>query len=528
MTRIFILTAEPSNFVPISFEKEAEALGHEAIIVDITRTVLTERTTKGEARSSIMFYPQPPEPKEGEEPKEVKPIPIDAPCVVISRLNEYGLEYKLGVFGRLRDHGAVMLNTPESMALCNDKLSSQVVLNSAGFRTPYSVAIGSVDLLEGTIEQVEADKMLNFPMIIKTLRGTHGIGVMKVDSRSSLKSVAQAVMADGQEVMLQEFIEHKESARLIMLGNKMLAANKRKQPKEKDEFRTNSHLGSETEKYEPPEAELEMGKKIVELFGCRFCAIDYIINGDELIVLEVNGSPGLEAIQKDWEGERNLPKMVVEFCATIDCGDKCPDPMVEPEKIKSAPEPTDDIEEPAEPELKAAEPEPEAKDKDEKEIEPEAEKELNKAPEKTSPLTDVEPLTIVRLDPKPIDARVDTGAKYCSLHADDVEEANGWVKFKRGGITYKVPYARGIKIRNALGKHHRPIVELDVEVRGKRYSKVEFTVTSRTDMKYEALIGRNLLELLGLPVIVYNTDGTVAKATEDPTDTSASGGAEEE
>lgn len=487
--KLYILTAEPSNFVPVNLKKEAEGLSHECEIIDITRTVLTECTTQGEARSNIMFHPMPKEVAEGEEPQVPEPIKVDAPCVVISRLNEYGLEYKLGVFGRLRDHGATMLNTPESMALCNDKLSSQVTLNSAGFRTPYSVAIGSVDLIEQALKQVEADGMLKFPMIIKTLRGTHGIGVMKVDSRSSLVSVAQSVMTEGQEVMLQEFIEHDESARLIMLGDQMLAANKRKQAKEKDEFRTNSHLGSETEKYEPPEAELLMGRRIVELFGCRFCAIDYIVKGDELIVLEVNGSPGLEAIQKNWEGERNLPKMVVEYCATLDCGQNCPDPMVKP----------------------GAHP-------DEPKLEPDAEAEIATAGPQTpgSPLTDVEPMTIVRLSQEPLMARVDTGAKYCSLHADEVKEENDWVKFKRGDITYKVPFARRIKIRNAVGKHHRPIVALDVEVRGKRYPRVEFTVTSRTDMKYEALIGRNLLELLGLPVIVYNTDGTTVTAKEIP------------
>jgi len=489
--KLYILTAEPSNFVPVSLEKEAKALSHEVVIVDITRTVLVERTTAGDARSNIMFYPPAPEQpttETGEPGPAPEPIKIDAPCVVISRLNEYGLEYKLGIFGRLRDHGATMLNTPESMALCNDKLSSQVTLNSAGFHTPYSVAIGSVDLIEQTLKQVEADGMLKFPMIIKTLRGTHGIGVMKVDSRSSLVSVAQSVMTQGQEVMLQEFIEHDESARLIMLGDEMLAANKRKQSKEKGEFRTNSHLGSETEKYEPPENELLMGKRIVELFGCRFCAIDYIIKGDELVVLEVNGSPGLEAIQKNWE-DRNLAKTVVEYCAKFDSDKGQPDPMTSPHI------------EPQEPKL-----------------EPDAETEIAAAgPDKPgSPLTDVEPMTIVRLSQEPLMARIDTGAKYCSLHADEVKEENDWVKFKRGDITYKVPFARRIKIRNAVGKHHRPIVALDVEVRGKRYPRVEFTITSRTDMKYEALIGRNLLELLGLPVIVYNTDGTVAAAKEMP------------
>jgi hypothetical protein len=125
------------------------------------------------------------------------------------------------------------------------------------------------------------------------------------------------------------------------------------------------------------------------------------------------------------------------------------------------------------------------------------------APEQ--PLTDIELLTIIRLDDKPMEARVDTGAKFCSLHADDVQDEGDWVKFTRGDVTYKVARDRDIKIRSALGKHARLIVKLDVEVRGKRYNGIEFTIVDREHMKYEALIGRNLLELIGLPVIVSTT-----------------------
>lgn len=474
--KLYIVTAEPSNFVPEKLKEAAEAGGHEAHIINILRTTLTEQTSDGEEASHVCYYPEPKKAEEGETPAEVKPVKIEAPCVIIPRLNEHNLEYKLGVFGRLADNGCVMLNTMASMALCNDKLQSQAVLNTAGLRTPYTMNVGSVEMLEPALKHMEEQGRLKFPMIIKTLRGTHGIGVMKVDSRSSLVSVAQVLMMQG-EVMLQEFIEHKESARLIMIGEEMLAANLRKQPKEKEEFRTNSHLGSVTEKHEPSEEELEMGRTIVNLFGCRFCAIDYIIQEKdgkrEILVLEVNGSPGLEAIQKDWKGERDLPKLVVEYCDRLSSGE-VPAPEETPSAERGEHVATKD-EQPAKGE---------------------------------EPLSDIEELKILRLDEKPLVARVDTGAKYCSLHAEDVKEEDNWVKFKRNDVVYKVQLDRGIKIRNAVGKHRRLVVKLDVELRGKRYNGVEFTITTRTDMKYEALIGRNLLELIGLPVFVHAQPGT--------------------
>jgi hypothetical protein len=57
------------------------------------------------------------------------------------------------------------------------------------------------------------------------------------------------------------------------------------------------------------------------------------------------------------------------------------------------------------------------------------------------------------------------------------------------------------------------VIKLDVVFRGKRYNQVEFTITDRAGMKYEALIGRNLLKMIGLPVLVYNADGTQVIAT---------------
>lgn len=468
--KLYILTSEAKNFVPVELAKKAQEIGLEAVIVDMAKTVLIEGTD-----SKVSYCEC---PKEGEE-GEPRWFDLEEGSVIIPRLNEHQLEYKLGVLSRLTDCGYHLLNSAASMALCNDKLGSQVKLNTAGILTPKSACVGSAEMLDEALNRLE--KLgVGFPMIIKTLRGTHGIGVMKVDSRASCVSVAQAFLAQGGEIMLQEFIEHDKSARLIMLGHEMLCANTRGQPKEKDEFRTNSHLGSETEYYEPGEEELALGSRIVELFGCNFCAIDYIIKDEKLIILEVNGSPGLEAIQKDWEGKKDLAKCVVEHCAKLmqpahpEQGEQSVVQVVEPFDTHVEPRAAEPTQEPLSPQQDM--------------------------------LADIEPVMVHRISDTAFDARVDSGAAYCSLHADKVEEEEHFVKFKRGGVLYKVPVERWVKLRNSHGKSRRAIIRLDVELRGKRFNQIEFTVTSRSDMKYEALIGRNLLKLLGLPVIV-NADG---------------------
>ena len=483
INRILIVTAEPKNFVPLELKKAADGMGLDCQIIDITKTVLIEdldgsNDDNFKLKSACYLV---------SEEGKLDEIKIDSQTAIIPRLNEYHTEIKLGILKRMEKSGATLLNTAESMELCNDKLMTQVILNSAGIKTPYSVMIQGMDEIEKVVNELEKAEKIKYPFVIKTLRGTHGVGVMKVDGRSSLVSVAQLLNKESIDFMLQEFCKHDKSVRIIMIGQELLASNLRGQPKDKEEFRTNSHLGSETEKYEPSEDELAVSRRIVELFGCNFCAIDYLITEKkDIIILEVNGSPGLEAIQGD-HPDKNLAATVIEHIT----GKKS--------EVKPVQAPTTEPDTASEVEVvdgKAAEVAAPA---------PEAEKKPEVSPEElpSSTVGEVEQCIIHRITPE-ITARIDTGAKYSSLHVDKVEIDGDFVKFTRGDITFKVPLFKTVKIKNVhLGtSFRRPIVKLDITLKDVRLNQVEFTLNDRSTMKYEVLIGRTALSGLGLPVIV--------------------------
>jgi hypothetical protein len=109
---------------------------------------------------------------------------------------------------------------------------------------------------------------------------------------------------------------------------------------------------------------------------------------------------------------------------------------------------------------------------------------------------DVESIIIKRInDSNPIEARVDTGAGYCSIHGENVEEVDGFIKFTYDGVRYKVPVQRKIGILSADGgRVERSIVKFNVSFKGNDYNDVEFTVADRGHLKYDVLIGRNLLK----------------------------------
>ncbi|WP_370280067.1 ATP-dependent zinc protease [Pontibacterium sp.] len=96
-------------------------------------------------------------------------------------------------------------------------------------------------------------------------------------------------------------------------------------------------------------------------------------------------------------------------------------------------------------------------------------------------------------------ARMDTGAATSSLSATEIAEfeRNGqrWVRFKLAdGRTISQRLERFVKIRQAAASesNRRPVVKLGVKI-GDITLIGEFTLADRSHLKYEVLIGRNVL-----------------------------------
>ena len=506
INRILILTAETENFVPVELEKAAKAQNIEVSIVNVKKTFIVEEL-EGNASDN---YKLTSGVYQISDKNELELIKVDSNTAIIPRLSYHHADIKIAMMKRFELLGATLLNSPEGMELCNDKLISQVILNSAQIKTPYSILMQNLKDIETIVDSLEKSKKITYPFIIKTLHGTHGIGVMKVDGRSSLISVSQTLLHNNTDFMIQEFCEHETSVRIIMIGDKVLAANLRGQPKDKDEFRTNSHLGSKTEKYEPSEAEVSLARRIVELFRCKFIAIDYIITKNkEIVILEVNGSPGLENIQKDYP-DRNLAAEIITFISGKELPAERPSTQLTPienpnDETSSDAETLIPNDTTVELTIDTVTDQPVEPQTDISSIKTINTDEPNKLPE--TYLCDNEPCTIHRIIDEPTAARIDTGAEYCSLHVDHIEILDQIVKFKRGDVSYMVNLHKTVKIKSANTDTSttRPIVLLDITVKGCRENQVEFTLNDRSHMTYEILLGRKLLAKLQLPIVIDPT-----------------------
>ncbi len=101
-----------------------------------------------------------------------------------------------------------------------------------------------------------------------------------------------------------------------------------------------------------------------------------------------------------------------------------------------------------------------------------------------------------------LDAKLDTGADHCSLHARNLKffEKNGeqYVRFRvrnRKGeqAVIEQPVVREASIKRIAGSSHtRPVVRMTLCI-GDSYREVDVNLADRTDFSYPMLIGRSFL-----------------------------------
>ena len=104
-------------------------------------------------------------------------------------------------------------------------------------------------------EQV-AEIDIKFPLIMKTLRGSKGVGVLFIDSEKGLDSIVQLIHKQDEDadLLIQEYIKTEYDVRVHVLGGKVLATAR---PVIEGDFRSNVSQGSKPKKITLTELEIE-------------------------------------------------------------------------------------------------------------------------------------------------------------------------------------------------------------------------------------------------------------------------------
>jgi len=185
--------------------------------------------------------------------------------------------------------GCFMLNDLQASILCDNKFLSYITFSRNNIPIPKTALIPTEKAIENAHERIGG----KFPIVIKTLSGTQGIGVSIVDSMQSLVSVVQSLRKYQADLLIQEFIKLEYDVRTLVLGGRIIACTRRN--KVPDDFRSNAHLGATTEPYVLSEEEEEVVKTTARISGATLVGVDHCLVDGEIYVLECNASPGVGA-----------------------------------------------------------------------------------------------------------------------------------------------------------------------------------------------------------------------------------------
>lgn len=106
------------------------------------------------------------------------------------------------------------------------------------------------------------------------------------------------------------------------------------------------------------------------------------------------------------------------------------------------------------------------------------------------------PVQLPQISTETIEAKVDTGANQCCLHATDIKSSGDSVTFVFGSKRITMNQVGTVEIQTAdNGGDSRPVVRLKVKTEQGEFDNVEFNLNDRSDMPHKILLGHNFLEM---------------------------------
>ncbi len=211
---------------------------------------------------------------------------------IIPRISANQSFYGTAVVRQFEQMGVYCLNPSFAISVSRDKLRSMQILSRHKIGIPDSAfAFGKSDI-EPALERIGGA-----PAVIKLLEGTHGAGVMLAESAGVARAIIEALQVAQHNVLIQKFIAESKGRdiRAFVIGDRVVAAMRR--TAKEGEFRSNVHLGANTEAIELDEEYTRVAVRAAHIMGLRVAGVDILESDSGPQILEINSSPGLEGIE---------------------------------------------------------------------------------------------------------------------------------------------------------------------------------------------------------------------------------------
>lgn len=271
--RLLILSRSPILYSTHSLMMAARRRGHSVRVVDHLQCDLTIL----DGRLGVRYL--------GEF--------LGVPDAVLPRIGSSVTSYGAAVVRQFELMDVYCLVRMDALLRARDKRTSLQLLAASGLPVPDSVFTGTPENVEQSL-RVLGDR---YPVIIKTLNGTQGQGVILSESAGAAQSIAEALIRLREEILMQRFIAESggRDIRIFIVGGEVVASMERSA--QAGEFRSNLHRGASSRKVRITQEETALALQAAGLMGLQVAGVDLLRSDAGPLVLEVNASPGLEGIE---------------------------------------------------------------------------------------------------------------------------------------------------------------------------------------------------------------------------------------
>ena len=211
---------------------------------------------------------------------------------IIPRIGASFTEHGVAIVNQFEKNGVFNIASALGIIRSRNKLLTMQHLAKHAIPIPKTLYSKNKETLKDQLELLQSNKY-----IIKFHEGTHGLGVMLAESKSSAVSIIETMQSLNKPVMIQEFIEEAkgQDIRAYVVGNKVVASMKRSS--DGKDFRSNVHRGGSTSIIKLTEQEEAIAIQCAQSLGLHVAGIDLIRSNQGPLVIEANSSAGLEGIE---------------------------------------------------------------------------------------------------------------------------------------------------------------------------------------------------------------------------------------
>ncbi len=216
--------------------------------------------------------------------------------------------FRMDALHILSERGVRCVNRPRAIERTIDKSWAGGVLALAGVPTPPTIVCERYD------DAMQAFERLGGDVVVKPLFGAMGNGIVRVEDRDLAHRTFRALELERAVYYVQRTIAPagRRNLRVLVVGGEVAGAMERVS----DSWRANVARGARPRAVALTEAERGLALAAAGALEVDVAGVDLLVTPDgEVVVLEVNGIPGWQALQSVCE--RDLTQLVVSACEAL-------------------------------------------------------------------------------------------------------------------------------------------------------------------------------------------------------------------